>query len=118
MPGKPFQSKLTPHFDLIRQMRRERHSWQEIVEYLRTLGVTTNKGNVCTFFVRHRVRPHPLGMESGSDLPAPSRRKRDQPPEPPLEMPELTDSLPLPSEFGPDPLTISRKARWGTITKT
>jgi hypothetical protein len=118
MPGKPFQSKLTPHFDLIRQMRRERHSWQEIVDHLRALGVTTNKGNVFTFFARHRARPHPLGMEPEPDLTAASRRQRSQAPEPMLEMPELTDSLPPPSEFGPDPLTISRKARWGTITTT
>jgi hypothetical protein len=118
MPGKPFQSKLTPHFALIRDLRQKRHSWQEIVEHLRTLGVVTNKGNVCTFFVRHRARLHPLGMEAESILPAASRRQRNHLPEPPPEMPELTDSLPPLSEFGPDPLTISRKARWGTITKT
>jgi hypothetical protein len=30
MTGKPFQSKLTPHFALITEMRRKRQSWQEI----------------------------------------------------------------------------------------
>jgi hypothetical protein len=44
MTGKPFQSKLTPHFALITEMRRKRQSWQEIVNHLKTLGITSDKG--------------------------------------------------------------------------
>jgi hypothetical protein len=34
MRGKSFQSKLEPHFDLIREARRKRQTWQAIVELL------------------------------------------------------------------------------------
>ena len=69
MTGKPFQSKLTPHFALITEMRRKRQSWQEIVNCLKTLGITSDKGSVCAFFKRHRRRPAPMGMEPEMETP-------------------------------------------------
>ena len=115
MTGKPFQSKLTPHFALITEMRRKRHSWQEIVNHLKTLGVTSDKGSVCAFFKRHRRRPAPLGMESENE---PQPVRRFVPTKPALELPELTESLPPASEFGPDPLTRSVKKKWGIVPAT
>jgi hypothetical protein len=115
MAGKPFQSKLTPHFALITEMRRKRLSWQEIVNYLKTLGITSDKGSVCAFFKRHRSRPAPMGMEPETET-QPARRFVPQ--KPSLDLPELTESLPLESEFGPDPLTRSIKKKWGIVPAT
>jgi hypothetical protein len=100
MAGKPFQSKLTPHFALISEMRRKRQSWQDIVNQLKTLGVTSDKGSVCAFFKRHRHRPAQMGMESES----PSVR-RFSIPKPSPALPELTESLPPQSDFDLDELT-------------
>jgi hypothetical protein len=113
MTGKPFQSKLTPHFALITEMRRKRQSWQEIVNHLKTLGITSDKGSVCAFFKRHRRRPAPMGME----METPSAR-RFVSQKPSLDLPELTESLPPESEFGPDPLTRSTKKKWGIVPAT
>ncbi len=63
MPGKPFQSKLGAHFELIRSLRQRRRTWQQIVEHLATLGVSTDKGSLCAFFKRHARRPYALGTE-------------------------------------------------------
>jgi hypothetical protein len=113
MTGKPFQSKLTPHFALITEMRRKRQSWQEIVNHLKTLGITSDKGSVCAFFKRHRRRPAPMGMELEK---APERRFALIKPK--LELPELTEIPPPPSEGDPDPLTlppITKKPKWNQI---
>jgi hypothetical protein len=115
MTGKPFQSKLTPHFALITEMRRKRQSWQEIVNHLRTLGITSDKGSVCAFFKRHRRRPAPMGMEPEMET-QPARHF--VPPKPYNYFPELTEPLPPESEFGPDPLTRSIKKKWNILTPT
>jgi len=100
MAGKPFQSKLTPHFALISEMRQKRQSWQEIVNHLGTLGITTDKGSVCAFFKRHRRRPAPMGME----METPSAR-RFVSQKASFNLPELTESLPPQSDFDLDELT-------------
>ena len=100
MTGKPFQSKLTPHFALISEMRQKRQSWQEIVNHLGTLGITTDKGSVCAFFKRHRRRPAPMGME----METPSAR-RFVSQKASFNLPELTESLPRQSDFDLDELT-------------
>jgi hypothetical protein len=115
MAGKPFQSKLTPHFALITEMRRKRQSWQEIVVHLGTLGIATDKGSVCAFFKRHRRRPAPMGMDPEIETPT---TRRFVPPKLSLRLPELTESLPPESEFGPDPLTRSIKKKWGIVPAT
>jgi hypothetical protein len=53
MAGRPFQSRLTPHFELIAALRRQRKGWQEITDHLATLGVKTDKGNLCAFLLGH-----------------------------------------------------------------
>ena len=115
MTGKPFRSKLTPHFALIKEMRRKRQSWQEIVNHLKTLGITSDKGSVCAFFKRHRRRPAPMGMEAEIETPT---TRRFVPPKSSLDLPELTESPPPESEFGPDPLTRSIKKKWGIVPAT
>lgn len=108
MAGKPFQSKLTPHFSLISEMRQKRQSWQEITDHLGTLGITTDKGSVCAFFKRHRRRPAPMGMELEIKR-APATRFVPQ--LPPLDLPELTEPPPPASEFAADPLTKPLKSK-------
>jgi hypothetical protein len=102
MAGKPFQSKLTPHFVLITEMRRKRQSWQEIVNHLKTLDITSDKGSVCAFFKRHRRRPAPMGMEPEMET-QPARRFVPQ--KPSLDLPVLTESRPPQSDFDLDELT-------------
>jgi hypothetical protein len=114
MAGKPFQSKLTPHFELIAALRRQRKGWQEIADHLATLGVSTDKGNLCSFFKRHHARPAALGAET-----QPISPRRSSPifaPSPQSE--DLSDLLPLPSEFGDDLLPIKPKKMWSVITPT
>ncbi len=113
MTGKPFQSKLTPHFALISDMRRKRQSWQEITAHLKTLGITTDKGSVCAFFKRHRRRPVPMGMEPKTET-----QPRFVPPMPVLEWPGLTESVPPPSELDSVPLPRSTKKKWGILPPT
>jgi hypothetical protein len=115
MAGKPFQSKLTPHFALISEMRQKRQSWQDIVNHLGTLGITSDKGSVCAFFKRHRRRSAPMGMETEMEMP---KALRFVPQKPSLNLPELTESLPPESEFGPDPLTRSTKKKWTILNPT
>jgi hypothetical protein len=102
MAGKPFQSKLTPHFALISEMRRKRQSWQDIVNHLKALGITSDKGSVCAFFKRHRRRPTAMGMESENERPL---ARSFIPQKPSFDLPELTESLPPQSDFDVDELT-------------
>ena len=111
MAGNPFQSKLTPHFDLIAIMRRQHKSWQAIADHLATLGVKTDKGNLCAFFKRHRARPVALGMEENA---APRRTAKSEPALPPEEH-DLSEFLPQPSEFEAEALPIRRKKMWSII---
>jgi hypothetical protein len=114
MAGRPFQSRLTPHFELIAALRRQRKGWQEITDHLATLGVKTDKGNLCAFFKRHRVRPASLGTEA-EILP---HRRTQALPAAPHDQPDLSDLLPQPSEFGDDLLPIKPKKMWSVITPT
>ena len=102
MAGKPFQSKLTPHFALISEIRRKRQSWQDIVNHLGTVGITTDKGSVCAFFKRHRRRPVPMGMEPEHETPSVRRFVTQKPS---LDLPVLTESHPPQSDFDSDELT-------------
>jgi hypothetical protein len=112
MRGKPFQSKLEPHFDLIREARRKRQTWQAIVELLAAKGITTSRPTVYSFLKRRLKRRHPLGMAPDESMPATPARAEESS----AELPNLSDFIPPPSEFGPDPLTVSTKKRWGKLT--
>jgi hypothetical protein len=109
MPGKSFQSVLEPHFDLIRDARRKRETWEGIVRLLAVQGVTTTKQAVHAFFKRRLKRRYPLGMAPAQTRPATVTPYRTERPE--AERPNLTESLPQPSEGGPDPLTMPARGR-------
>ena len=114
MPGKSFQSKLEPHFDLILEARRKRQTWEAIVQLLATHGITTTRPAVYSFMKRRLKRRYPLGMAPDEPRPAPPNRAKA----PTLELPNLPESLPPESEFGPDPLTLSTKKKWGIVPPT
>ena len=116
MHGKPFQSKLEPHFDFILESRRKRQTWEAIAKLLAAQGITTTKQAVHAFVKRRLKRRYPLGMAPAELTPPPVTRQRLE--KPPAEMPDLTESLPPPSEFGPDPLTRNIKKKWGIVPPT
>ena len=59
MPGKPFQSKLVPHTEFIRESRARGLGYREIAAELRTrFGLHTAPANIFSFVkVRARRRP-------------------------------------------------------------
>jgi hypothetical protein len=116
MPGKSFQSKLEPHFDLILEARRKRQTWEVIAQALAAQGITTTKQAVHAFIKRRLKRRYPLGAAPPETTPTVVSRRRAEKPLP--ETPDLTESLPPPSEFGPDPLTLSTKKKWGIVPPT
>jgi len=116
MHGKPFQSKLEPHFDFILESRRKRQTWEAIAKLLAAQGITTTKQAVHAFVKRRLKRRYPLGMAPAELTPLPVTRRTEEKPLP--KMPNLTESLPPPSEYGPDPLTLSTKKKWGIVPPT
>jgi hypothetical protein len=106
MPGKSFQSKLEPHFDLILEARRKRQTWEAIVQLLATHGITTTRPAVYSFMKRRLKRRYPLGMAPAEEGPVTVTPHR--PESPPSEMPQLTEPQ---SDFGADPLTLPPKGK-------
>ena len=104
--GKPFQSKLEPHFDFILEARRKRQTWEAIARLLAEQGITTTKQAIHAFTKRRLKRRYALGM-------APAAEPVSHPTSKPVisELPVLTESLPPASEFASDPLTTSIKVR-------
>lgn len=73
---KPFQSKLTPHFEEIKQLRIQRKTWKEIAVHLQqTYRIHTAASSCLEFFKRHRKRPAPLGF-LGEKVHSPIERAR------------------------------------------
>jgi hypothetical protein len=105
MPGKSFQSKLEPHFDLILEARRKRQTWEAIVQLLATHGITSTRPAVYSFMKRRLKRRYPLGMAPAETRPA-TVTPRPERPRP--EMPRLTEPQ---SDFGADPLTLPPKGK-------
>ena len=104
--GKPFQSKLEPHFDFILEARRKRQTWEAIARLLAEQGITTTKQAIHAFMKRRLKRRYPLGMAPVAEP------VRHQPSKSAIsEFPELTESPPSASEFASDPLTTSIKVR-------
>lgn len=62
MPGKPYQSKLEPYYELIRSMRLARKTWLEIAEEITRQGCKTAPDGVHHYFKRRIVRKNPLGF--------------------------------------------------------
>ena len=102
MSGKPFQSKLEPHFEFILEARRKRKTWRAIAQQLMAQGIVTTPQGVHAFVKRRLKRRYALGMAPAPLLPATAPSN----PEKPLpEFTKLTDSLPPASEFTADPST-------------
>jgi transposase len=60
MPGTPFQSKLEPHLDFIRECRRKRWSYARIAKAIHDqFGMKVSHNSVFSFV---RVRSKPLHM--------------------------------------------------------
>jgi hypothetical protein len=110
MGGKPFQSQLEPHYELIREARRNRQTWQAIVELLAAQGITTSRPAVYSFMKRRRKRRYAFGMEP--EAPAlPTVTESASRSEKPSETPKLSELPPPPSEFEADPLTLPPKVK-------
>jgi hypothetical protein len=114
--GKPFQSKLEPHFDFILEARRKRQTWEAIAQLLASQGVTTTKQAIHAFMKRRLKRRYPLGMAPVQELVSHPTSKPALP-----ELPELTESLPPQSDFDLDELTSppmeKTKSRKWTVLK-
>jgi hypothetical protein len=118
MGGKPFQSKLEPHYALIREARRNRQTWQAIVELLAAEGITTSRPAVYLFMKRRRKRRYAFGMEP-EDAVLPTVTESPSRTEKLSETPNLSDLPPPPSEFEADPLSLPPKVKakpmWGVL---
>ncbi len=78
--GKPFQSKLEPHFDFILEARRKRETWQAIAQQLADRGIITTKQAVHIFLKRRLKRRYALGAAPAEPTPTPvSRRPVEKP---------------------------------------
>jgi hypothetical protein len=104
MRGKPFQSKLEPHFDFIVEARRKRQTWQAIAQALAAQGTATTPQAVHGFIKRRLKRRYALGM-------APATRPIPRPETSSPELPKFAESTPLPSVFTGDPLTQPPKGK-------
>jgi hypothetical protein len=117
MPGKPFQSKLEPHFDFILEARRKRQTWQAIAQELAGQGIIVTPQAVYGFAKRRLKRRYPLGATPAEPTP----KTNSRPPAERLssESPEFTESLPPPSDFAADPLTTppmgKTKSKWTVL---
>jgi hypothetical protein len=94
MPGKPFQSKLVPHTEFIRESRARGLGYREIAAELRSrFGLHTAPANIFSF-VKVRARRRPVFT-----LP-----QRDTPPAAPTR--------PAPAARCPHPRPASAHANW------
>ena len=109
MPGKSFQSKLEPHFDLIREARLKRQTWAAIVQLLATKGITTTRPAVYSFLKRRLKRRYALGMAPAPTPVTTGNLYGTEKPAP--QSPELTEPPPPASEFASDPLTKPLKGK-------
>jgi hypothetical protein len=113
MPGKPFQSKLEPHFDFIIEARRKRQTWQAIADELAGQGVAITPQAVYGFAKRRLKRRYPLGAAQAAPSPVIGSQRRPSR----SELPKLTEIPPPASDSGPDPLTLPprKKPKWNQI---
>jgi hypothetical protein len=104
--GKPFQSKLEPHFDFILEARRKRQTWEAIARLLAVQGITTTKQAIHAFMKRRLKRRYALGM-----APAAERVTQSTPQSAPAESVEFSELPLVTSEHASDPLTAPIKGR-------
>jgi hypothetical protein len=61
--SKAYRSYLHKHVEIIRQLRKEKKTWQEIVDYLAAQhGITVTLQGVQSFFKRASAQRSPLGF--------------------------------------------------------
>ena len=109
MHGKPFQSKLEPHFDFILEARRKHQTWEAIAQLLAAQGISTTKQAVHAFLKRRLKRRYPLGVAPiEATRPASNRPHAEIPPS---DLLQLTENLPPASDFDSDPLTSPPKGK-------
>ncbi len=110
MSGKPFQSKLEPHYELIREARRKRQTWQAIVKLLATRRFTTSRPAVYSFMKRRRKRRYAFGMEPDEPV-LPTVTAAPAHPKAPPKNQDLSELPAHTSEFEPDPLSLPPKVK-------
>lgn len=126
--GRAYHSVLEPHFERIRQLRRQRMTWREIAERLNTdLGLQVTLHAVYRFCRRRMRRPQSWEESAAVKLPDPSPRTDDPPlsgsanpirpsarglaptQTPPSQVPPTRRVyLPTPKFRRPDPQTFNR----------
>lgn len=73
MPGKPFQSKLEPYYDLIRDLREKQWSYRKIAEALGTEHGLNVSANAIFSFVKVRAkRRHVFTLPNRTPNPPPT----------------------------------------------
>jgi hypothetical protein len=93
--GKPFRSKLAPHWDFLREERRKGKTWVELSELLKGLNVEVTPQGVFYFFKSRRKKHYALGMEPEEE----PREKRVVIPTPsPLQDAPTTDQFSVEAE--------------------
>jgi hypothetical protein len=107
--GKPFQSKLEPHFEFILEARRKWQSWRVIAQELMAQGIVTTPQGLHAFVKRRLKRRYALGMAPAS-LPV-KTGNRPETKKSVSETLELTEPPPPASEFASDPLTKPIKGK-------
>jgi len=77
----PFSSKLIPHFDTIRALRRKRKTWREVQAELEKQDCKAAISSIYEFFKRHSRRPAPLGWEEeeAKAVPTPTKPTAKKP---------------------------------------
>lgn len=69
MAGQAFRSKLQPHWNLIRDLRRRKKTWAQIAEILTCdHDCSTQTQSVFAFYKRKLKNPAPLGFEEDPSL--------------------------------------------------
>lgn len=61
---KPFESPLIPHYEAIKEWRKQRKSWVKIAALLKERGVNSTTTTIYRFLKRHNKRPGAYGYEA------------------------------------------------------
>ncbi len=95
MPGKPFQSKLLPHLEFIRECRAQRMSYPRIAAELQArFGLKTAPANIFSF-VKVRTRRRPIyALPPPEPAHAPAAAPRPIPPAAGKTLPTTTQPVP------------------------
>lgn len=115
--GRAFHSVLEPHYEFIRQLRRQRLTWREIAERLAAeKGLRVSLHAAYRYCRRRKLRrrswedgPPPEAGTGTSPAGAPPTRDADVPGAAPAPMLTRKPYLPTRSFRAPDPKNLSRE---------